>query len=251
MTSSFEFHLLRVTMAQLLKAHGFDKCNNRALDLVTDLYVRYFQLLLQTVTKYMEARNDIEPNIQDISDAFLELKIISPARRLDAYDSDRLVTQGLNNFEYWFQSDMNTRLREVARPNKEFLTELAELKSSMDIHTKMNSLTAALGQATPGLHRQPTQPLEPLSVPANENEPIEDGIRLDPDWIRFVLRGQLSEKPDTKFKGTILDEYVPEDLQQPTVTSNNDHVVFGPTPENLAQHLPYAENQKMDDPDDI
>ncbi|KXI83325.1 UNVERIFIED_CONTAM: hypothetical protein ACS92_06070 [Bacillus cereus] len=146
---------------------------------------------------------------------------------------------------------MNTRLREVARPNKEFLTELAELKSSMDRHTKMNSLTAALGQATPVLHRQPTQPLEPLSVPADENEPIEDGIRLDPDWIRFVLRGQLSEKPDTKFKGTILDESVPEDLHQPTSTSNNDHVVFGPTPENLAQHLPYAQNQKVDDPDDI
>ncbi|KAH3685093.1 hypothetical protein WICPIJ_003934, partial [Wickerhamomyces pijperi] len=57
--------------------------------------------------------------------------------------------------------------------------------------------------------------------------------------------------PDSKFKGSVLDQYVPSDLQQPSQSPFNDHVVSGPTPDNLAEYLPYAQDSTKEELDDI
>ncbi|ODV86205.1 hypothetical protein CANARDRAFT_22113 [[Candida] arabinofermentans NRRL YB-2248] len=293
--SSFYFHLLRISIAQILRAHGFTKCSDRALDVVTDLYLRHLESLVRTVQKNSELRNTEEPNIQDISDAFISMKVITPAKRLDAFDIDKLTSKGLEEFEDWFQSDMNSRYREIARPNIELIQERSRAKKLKDTNTKMNSLTAALGQqqqqqqqqqqhhqmAPPTPHQQPyhtpmqrkqsqinllhmsshpttLQPQSPgmksttMTGLTNDHADEEEiDLTVDNDWIKFVIRQQLNEKPELKFKGTILVDYLPDDKRpKKRRKPNHDFLIVGPTPEKLIDHLPYIRSDDEDDSDD-
>ncbi|VEU22235.1 DEKNAAC103258 [Brettanomyces naardenensis] len=253
--SAFNFHLLRVTLVQLLKAHGFDRSDNRALDVITDLCVKYLRLLTLTVLKYTELRNDTEPNVQDISNALIELKLISPAKRLDAFDIESLTSKGIENFENWFMSEMNSRLREVARPNPDFVKEVVHEKKMKDVNSKMSTLTAALDQQTQQAQQlNPTLPYQGQSSQVGsaqikrgrkEVDAKDDDLTVDEDWIKFILRQQLNENPAVKFKGTVLIDYLPEDKKLPKrIKPCRDFVVVGPTPESLASALPYSEESK-------
>lgn len=173
--SRFYFHLFEVTIVQMLKAHGFDKANNQhVLEVFTDIAVRYFNLLVRTVIKFMELRDDCYPNIKDITLAFLELKVISPHKELDKYDIDPLTNTGIENFEKWFNDDMNTRMREVARPTRELLELNKKAKLQLqNVSSKMDNLTKALDeQAKQAQLQNPTMPyLPPPSVSSTKQTP--------------------------------------------------------------------------------
>ncbi|QPG73214.1 hypothetical protein FOA43_000521 [Brettanomyces nanus] len=256
---TFNFHLLRVTLAQLMKTHGYDRSNNRALDVMTDLCTKYLRLLTSTVLKYTELRNATEPNIQDLTDAFLELKLISPATRLDAFDIDRLTSKGMENFESWFMSEMNTRLREVARPDLQFVQNAIHEKKLKDVNSKMSTLTAALDQQAQQAQQQnPTLPyqyqpsqtgLSPMrdtrGKSRQDKEAEHDDLTVDDDWVKFILRQQLNENPDLKFNGTVLINYLPKDKLPPKRTKPcRDFIVAGPTPNSLTPALPYSGDEK-------
>lgn len=231
--SRFYFHLFEVTIVQMLKAHGFDRANNQhVLEVFTDIAVRYFNLLIQTVIKYMELRDDCFPTIKDITHAFLELKVIAPSKELDKYDIDPLTNVGIENFEKWFNHDMNTRMREVARPNREFLELNKKTKLQLqNVNSKMENLTKALDEQSKQAQLQnPTMPyLPPPSVsstrqtptPYNmytsiqsfsqkehqENENLDGdqneeensvndydipSTAIDEDWIQYLIRDQIA-----------------------------------------------------------
>ncbi len=269
--STFNFHLLRICIAQLLKAHGFDRTNNRALDVVTDLFIRYLRLLTLTIIKYTELRNDEEPIIQDFGNAFRELRIISPANVLDPFDMGRLTLKGITNFENWFMSEMQNRIRETSRPNMELVNEFIKNKRMKDVNTKMSTLTAALDRQTQQAQRQnPTLPYQyQRSIGRDgqsnnkaisgtqgksekghtDNSEGPDDLTVDEDWIKFVIRQQLNQHPDVKFKGTILINYMPEDKKLPRKRKLHSNItIAGPTPKRLELALPHnqrADNEKL------
>lgn len=214
----------------MLKAHGFDKAENQhVLELFTDIAIRYLNLLVRKLTKYMELRDDCVPNIKDITDTFLDLKIISPAKRLDKYDISATTSTGIENFEKWFNHEINTRMREVARPDRDFLQErkMSKLKTH-DVSSKMDSLTKALDEQSKQAQLQnPTMPyLPPPSVVSNKQTPTSYGMyqniqpfpqvepiftgdkngaaevddekgydipsnAMDEDWIQYLIRDQI------------------------------------------------------------
>lgn len=311
--SKFFFHLFQVTIIQMLKAHGFDKASNqRVLEVFTDIAIRYFNLLIRTVIKYMELRDDCKPILTDITHAFLELQVISPTQQLDKYDINPITNTGIENFEKWFNDDMNTRMREIARPNNEFLQQNKKSKLKLlDVKSKMENLTKALDeQAKQAQLQNPTMPyLPPPSVSNSRQTPIPYNIyqnsklvnnvqmesneienddeseniisdynipsaATDEDWIEYLIRDQITTyivangsnkeinntnnknindsyqfKPSF-FKGTVLSEYIPQDLKhlvdidsKPT----NNFIIAGPMPEKLLHACPYY---KSDDEGD-
>lgn len=266
--STFNFHLLRICIAQLLKAHGFDKTNNRALDVVTDLFIRYLRLLTLTVIKYTDLRNDEESVIQDFGNAFRELRIISPANIIDPYDIGGLTSRGITNFENWFMSEMQNRIRDTARPNIDLINEIIKTKKMKDVNTKMSTLTAALDQQTQQAQRQnPTLPYQYQSmgrigqtgnriISENQRKFNKDGrtdyngsddLTVDDDWIKFVIRQQLNQHPDVKFKGTILINNLPQDKKMPRKRKIHPNVtVSGPAPKRLESVLPYKQRADND-----
>lgn len=317
--SKFYFHLLEITLVQILKAHGFDKADNQqVLEIFTDIAIRYMNLLARTIQKYMELRDDYIPNIKDISRTFLELKVISPSKQLDKFDVDSLTNVGIENFENWFNHDMNTRMREISRPNKHFLEERKRAKKKLqNVSSKMDNLTKALDEQSKQAQLQnPTMPyLPPPSVSNGKQTPIPftgfSGIHpfpqlepnieskaelqneevvpdiesendyeippgaMDEDWIQYLIRDQIntytiidSMKPQSTttqvsngnlvdnhikpsmFKGTVLSEYIPQDLKHLVnidAANNNDFLIAGPIPEKLLHAFPYY---KSDDESD-
>lgn len=82
MEDEFFFSLLRISVAQILKALGFDRCKPSVLNIITDLYIKHFQLVIEKAQKFAIARtgctNDIA--IPDIYQAFIASGFIRPLR---------------------------------------------------------------------------------------------------------------------------------------------------------------------------
>lgn len=107
MTSNREFHfgLLRVSIIQLLKSHGFDRAKPSSVDTLTDLYTRYLGLLTVEIIKLAQSRMDLDDTIalQDITTAFQNLGIIKPVDVLDIYDENPELPSdsGVTKFKEW------------------------------------------------------------------------------------------------------------------------------------------------------
>lgn len=82
MEDEFFFSLLRISIAQILKASGFDKCRPSVLNIVTDLYIKHLQLIAAKAQKFALARAS-DPNgvsVPDVLEAFLAAGTIKQLR---------------------------------------------------------------------------------------------------------------------------------------------------------------------------
>lgn len=140
MNESFFFALLRISIAQILKGSGFDKCKPLILNVVTDLYIKYLALLLSKAQKYATARthctNVIE--VQDVLQALLETQLIKPLSGesiLDPHDlpeppQPEYNVKSLESFIGWLkysdQFKLSKRLSDV--PNSMIRTLMEKRK---------------------------------------------------------------------------------------------------------------------------
>ncbi|GEQ72419.1 hypothetical protein JCM33374_g6106 [Metschnikowia sp. JCM 33374] len=101
MEESFFFALLRISVAQMLKASGFDKCKPSVLDMVTDLYIRHLELVVHKAQTFSVARtssvNNIEP--QDVMEALLNIGLLRPSSPQDPLNKKN--TKSLDSWVNW------------------------------------------------------------------------------------------------------------------------------------------------------
>lgn len=57
MEETFYFGLLRVSICQILKANGFDKCKPSIVNFLTDIYIEYFTGLVEKARKFNDLRD--------------------------------------------------------------------------------------------------------------------------------------------------------------------------------------------------
>lgn len=113
MEESLYFSLLRISVAQMLKASGFDKCKPLVLNTVTDLYIRHLELILNSAKKFAIARSNCTNEIlaQDLLQAFMDVQFLKPLSFescLDPRDSSTAPTAEYNtksveSFKRWLQ----------------------------------------------------------------------------------------------------------------------------------------------------
>ncbi|CAL9734375.1 transcription initiation factor TFIID subunit 3 [Monosporozyma servazzii] len=124
-TDDFYFSLLRVSMLQLLKSIGFDKSKPSTVDIFTDLYVKWLELMLKDVNKLAMARQSGETDdnnniaLQDITQAMINLGQIKPVDLLDIYDENPNLPsdQGLQLLKNWCINDAQLQyVKNVALP---------------------------------------------------------------------------------------------------------------------------------------
>ncbi|GMM31168.1 Taf3 protein [Martiniozyma asiatica (nom. inval.)] len=278
----FFFHLLQKSIIQLLKSHGFQTSTTRPIDVLTSLTARYISLLIETTLKYTHLRNDTNPTIQDLSNAFLELKIISPAKRVDKLDLASETDQGIANLKRWVKSSSVKRAMKVSKPIKENLEERREQRRKrLGVQYKMQDLAKVLDQqALEAQKDNPTLPFAatptaaPFSSLTTSSLPVEETPKpseivedpLDEDWIKLLLRDQITDylmteklglpkaehqvKPSA-FKGTVLASCVPDDLKHHLgeAKPNTDFFIKGPLPEHLMRAFPYYKSDDESDDD--
>lgn len=187
MTSNYDFYfgLLRVSIIQLLKSHGFDRARPTTIDVLADLYIKYLGLLITEVIKLTQSRMDQDETValQDISLAFQNLGIIKPMDVLDVYDENPELPSdaGMRKFKDWCIYDHQPEdARTVALPTGDLLKTGAK-------HSKPLSLIPDYINQL----QHEAQPEDPKAV-EEDDELVEELINngdLD-DWIRFVFARQ-------------------------------------------------------------
>lgn len=142
----FHFSILRISVCQLLKASGFDKCKPLVVNAVTDLYIQYLGLMLARCQKFALARTNLgEVASEDVLQAMMELQLIKPSSFetvLDTQDqhpklqASRRVQQNNYNtksmelFVQWLQfSDQFSLAQKLSQVPKNFLLTLIEKRA--------------------------------------------------------------------------------------------------------------------------
>lgn len=125
-SADFYFGLLRVSIIQLLKSHGFDRAKPTTVDILTDLYIRYLALLIQEILKSAQAREDWDETValQDITLALQNLGVTKPMDVLDLYDENPSLPsdRGMQKFKSWCVNDFQPAdARRVALPTGDLL----------------------------------------------------------------------------------------------------------------------------------
>lgn len=181
----FYFGLLRVSMVQLLKSQGFDKAKPSTVDKVTDLYIRFLQLLVQEVMKLSEARmgEGDEVILQDISQAMQNLGVLKPMDILDVYDEnpDLPSNEGMRRFKDWcIHSVAPKEALMVATPTPDLLRAKDKTSKPLSmIPEYINQLNTTAGQSKKNNEDQDSDLIEQM---------INNGD-MD-NWVRFITRKQ-------------------------------------------------------------
>lgn len=97
----FHFAILRISVAQILKANGIDRITPSMLDLMTDLYIRHLDLLATTCTKL--SRN----TPVTLHDAGLAMSLTGVLKPMRVYDEDENEEASLRFVEWAKESAAN------------------------------------------------------------------------------------------------------------------------------------------------
>ena len=107
---SFNFSLLRISIAQILKAHGFDKCRPSQINILADLYIGFFNKLVQECLNCSQARTHTNlPELQDVVQSMINIGLIKTSNPLlvndDVYNPEdeekQYNTKSVYSFRDW------------------------------------------------------------------------------------------------------------------------------------------------------
>lgn len=198
-TDQFFFSVLRVSIIQIIRAAGFERCNNSCIDTLTDLYIRYLLLISSECLKLANGSDRQDLKIQDIAQALINVRLIKPSKMIDPYDVGVENYLGMRNFVQWIKSEEFAKTKRVADPSKE----------AVELTLRNNT----------------------------EGEPVEAEQEIsEMDWLNYVLRTQSKMDYEEKINSTVLNPkewngtFQDEDF--------SDYNIMGPTPKHLIDVLP-------------
>ena len=211
----------------MLKSEGFDRSKSSTVDTLSDLYIKFLNLLIMEVTKLSQSRIDVDDTIalQDITQAFTNLGIIKPNDLLDVYDENPDIAndKGAKALKNWCLNNIQlNNARKVALPNINLLKIVTENQQQQQqqqpqqlqkSQNGMSSINSKIGSNTttnnegllPINHTQPQKQI--FAVPGysnpsqqiqqeelekekeEENNLIEELINNGDtdDWIRLLI----------------------------------------------------------------
>lgn len=118
--------LMRPAVLQILRAAGFHNASGAALDVMTDLTIRYLMLLAcSTAQNAFNNHNDYVPTIQDVRMALLEVGALRPQMsvleerakgsvKIDGQGVPFEDMRGVEAFIKWARGPANREIRRIA-----------------------------------------------------------------------------------------------------------------------------------------
>lgn len=270
MTNERDFNsgVLRIAIIQILRSVGFYRTSNRLVDILCDLYIRFFQLLLEKTQRNNQLRapeDDI--SVQDLALAIEDLGLVRPSNPLDPYDLDPVNDTYNQLWKDWIFGDYPELSRETSKPNLAYLKsqrikslrlKLAKLGITMNNNVNSNFSTG-------GNFAFSTRTKEEIELEKLLNDELQFNVPFD--FFQYLLTeldpALKSKLSNTSITDQLIDRYTNFDPDQPPVDVPDqqqetedqdtkaqqlpDYHVQGPTPPNLQDYLPY--NDKTEIPD--
>ncbi|SCU98029.1 LAMI_0F12662g1_1 [Lachancea mirantina] len=181
---AFYFDLLRVSMIQLLRSQGFDKARNSTVDIFTDFYVRYLELMVREILKLSHLRRSEEGcvELQDISLALQNIGFLKPVDVLDVYDEnpDLVSDVAMQKFKSWCSSAGNRNAEIVATPTPDLLRPKEKNAKPLSVIPEyINQANSNSGSVKKTADHE--------SAGDDILDQMINGGDMS-DWIRFILR---------------------------------------------------------------
>lgn len=123
---NFQNALMRPAVLQILRAAGFHNCSGAALDVMTDLAIRYLILLASsTAQNAFNNHDDYVPTIQDMRMALIEVAALHPQMsvveerakgwiQVDGRNVPFEDMRGVEGFLQWARGPCNREIRRIA-----------------------------------------------------------------------------------------------------------------------------------------
>lgn len=225
MDESFHFRLLRVSISQIIKASGYDKCKPSVINALTDLYIHSFQRLIQTARKCSETRTRSSSvlQVQDVMQALIFTGEIKPENyfKLDddpmyentqSYPVSAYNTRSLDSFIDWMgYSDIyrvSQQLNELPQSLIKNLIEKRKLDlddSSTDHERRKRKYQEKQNYYNSMLHRAGAAD----GSAAGQDEPGDDDVdeithRDKLRWLNYLIEKDMKLGQDLKYSNTSL-----------------------------------------------
>lgn len=210
MDDSFYFALLRISIAQILKANGFDKCKPSTLNVMTDLYLQTFQNAIKESLKCSNMRtNSNSPELQDITQALINISLFKANEVTKIHDEyfeeSRYNTKSIEAFYQWCKKSeplaIEKKLNEV--PNT-LIKNLIE-KRKLDIDDGESDLAKRKRK-----HKERQEFYNQLKLNDDQRHRVDED-ELDEDvitekdkltWFNYLIEKDLKLGHDLKYLHT-------------------------------------------------
>ncbi|KAH3680507.1 hypothetical protein WICMUC_000295 [Wickerhamomyces mucosus] len=214
--SDFNFALLRITIIQILRSIGVDRCSPHILDIFTDLYIRHLQLLSQELISLLSVTGRKEIEIQDITQSLINLKLLNPVKILDIFETYPQENINIKNskaemFLYWVIGNIPENSRIVAKIDRSNLNKDISKKPVIKeyLNQKFNDNDKNIDKLK------------------DHNNDVNDNFD-DETWLNYLM--QKNSKFETsldKFKNTILAENNVKqiNLQELDIDYISEHII--------------------------
>ncbi|RLV84602.1 Transcription initiation factor TFIID subunit 3 [Meyerozyma sp. JA9] len=243
--------LLRISMAQILKASGFDKCKPSTLNTITDLYIQFLKLLLQNCLKYQHQRHGTRMDIRDITRAMLDVGLLKPNSFegwLDVSDVPRYAyvqdpgsnlhknyhPKSAQSFRDWvIYSDQFRVSRQLAEVPRELAHNLLERR-------KLDTSTESEQERKRRRLRERQEYYNHFNMHEDINDDdVADAMDVNVSWLEYLAEKDLKFGHDETYANTVLERHVRSGGSDPRhsnyLVAHDDVEV----PEHVQACLPY------------
>ncbi|RLV95092.1 Transcription initiation factor TFIID subunit 3 [Spathaspora sp. JA1] len=206
MEDTFHFNLLRISIAQILKANGFDKCKPSTLNILTDIYIRYLTKLIQSSIKLSQQRTRSNtPELQDITQALILTGTIKSNNVLkihdDKFEESPYNTLSIDSFKNWtLYSDRGLTMRKLNELPTNLIKNLIE-KRKLDIENDGETDQ----QRKKRKYKQRQDYYNQLKLDHPDEEEDDEDLITSKDqlkWINYLIEKDLKLGHDLKFLNT-------------------------------------------------
>lgn len=221
MEEEFFFSLLRISIAQILKASGFEKCKPSVLNVVTDLYIKHLELVIEKVKQFALARTNCasEAAASDVFQAFIAAGIVKLLRFGNVNenpDDDESNTRSSSAFLNWLRySDQYSVSKTLCEVPSSLLHNLMEKRridtsSETDQERKKRRLKERQDFYNQLKQGEDVNQLEAMGgyVDDMDEDEIDSGDKLT--WLTYLAEKDLKLGHNLKFVNScIQDSLVP------------------------------------------
>lgn len=117
-SAQFHFAMARITAIQVLRSTGIDRARSSVIECLTDLLVRYLQILGTRSKEVAESAGRQACELEDLREALEGMGALSVTTKQNAREEE-----GVLQFITWCMSDETTHMRRVAGEGQDEMGE--------------------------------------------------------------------------------------------------------------------------------
>lgn len=175
--SDFYFALARISVAQLLRVAGIERCPPSVLDTITDLYIRHLDLLATETMNLAHHGGRFDAIVTDVAQAMANTHVIKPVVLLDPYDTDPQGDQGMQEFVKWAKGPGPAEARRISR---------------------------VANNAGPTATTQPATAMAPSTYGITAKKQEDAAPQEEVEWLQGLINKQTKMVGPARFKDTVL-----------------------------------------------